>query len=210
MKNNIPYIVIGALILLILILGVKTCKQHKDTVVSIDTLYVHDTTYRVYTSHDTLYSPPLVIHVPGKVEPVVYDDSKYRELYAVYSDIVDSLYSTNVQSDRVYLKDSIGKRVGTVNITDSVRANRIYSRLVNYNLSLPVITNTLTVTKKVIEHKNMFYIGGGIQGNKRDIISGVNGALLWKNRNDGIFGIGAVYDSRNNLSLQVQKYWRIK
>lgn len=212
---NIKNVIIGVLVVIIIILGVKACHKQPDLVVTHT-----DTVSSVNTIHDTIPQKPVYIpiYIPGNVTNIPQDPEytgdpslDYGELIDQYYKLLDSLYSTNYTQDQIILRDSSGKNVGIVNISDSVRQNRIMDRAVDYKLAFPrsITTITNTITKDIEVKKNKFLIGGGLVGNPNDIISGLSADLLFQNKKSGIIGAGVIVDKDGKLNYTIHKYWKI-
>ena len=88
-----------------------------------------------------------------------------------------------------------------------VQQNKFLGRSYITNVTIPEKTITITNTLHP-KPTRQFYIGGGISGNKTSLINSVNVGLLYKDRRDRIFGIGASYNGQINYG--VQSYWKIK
>lgn len=216
MKNNtFLYIIIGALLVLLLITGFKACHKEKPVAVVIE-----DTIINII--HDTLppiEQPPVYvpIYTPGDVTHYPSDNPKpdasqnYDELLNAYWNAIDSLRSTNFTRDKIVLKDSSGNDVGEIRLEDSVRDNHIVSRDIDYQLRFPNIVTTKTITiQQKTKPVNMLFAGGGIIGNPRDLINGVQAEFLYKTKKESMYGVGALYNSHNQrLNYTISRYWRL-
>jgi hypothetical protein len=108
----------------------------------------------------------------------------------------------NISSDSIKI-DSIGH----VYITDTVSKNMIIGRSTRYNVKYPIITNTVIVPEK---KKLQMYLGGGVQGQKNEIINQINAGLLLKTKKDQIIGINAGTTINGNAVYGVQSFWKIR
>lgn len=83
--------------------------------------------------------------------------------------------------DSVVLKDSAGKRVGVVKLEDQISENQFTFRKPSYQLSFPVTTNTITITKEA-KKRNEIYFGGIIEGSTKNVLNAAGLGLLLKTK----------------------------
>lgn len=151
-------------------------------------------------------NPQLINSIPYPVDKLTSEikylpDTNYYKLVIQYKELLEAFLAMNVQKDSIRL-DSLGY----VNITDTVSKNLIQGRKIDYKLSYPEITTTVTLPYKP---RNQLYIGGGIQGNPNQMINQFNVGLLWKNKKDQIFGGYVGTDMNTTLQYGIQSYWKI-
>ena len=166
---------------------------------------IRDTTWIIKDS--TVYSKPQVI----KTIPVnVYHDTTFREylpdtnyskLVLQYQDVVNQLLAKNIQSDSLKI-DSIGY----VHVLDTVQKNLVVGRSFKYNLTYPVIKETIITPPA---RKNQLYVGGEVEGSLTSLVSGINAGLLFKNKKDQIFGLKAGLTSQGQPNVGVSSFWKI-
>lgn len=166
---------------------------------------VKDTTWIIKDS--TVYSKPQAI----KTIPVnVYHDTTYREylpdtnyqsLVIQYQEVVNQLLAKNIQADSLKV-DSIG----WVHVLDTVQKNLIVGRSFKYNLKYPIIKETITLPAKKV---NQLYVGGELEADKTNLVSGVNAGLLFKNKKDQIFGVKAGLTPQGQPSVGISSFWKI-
>ncbi len=110
-------------------------------------------------------------------------------------------------SSRVY-EDSVKiDTTGYFKIKDTVSKNLLLGRSFSYKIKYPTIKETITIHPKPI---NQLYIGGGVEGNKIDVVSGIKAGVLFKNKKDQIFGIHTGLNRQGNITFGVDSYWKIK
>ena len=129
-------------------------------------------------------------------------DTNYAKLLEQYEELVRTLLSTNIQKDSVEI-DSLGH----VYITDTVTNNLVKNRYVKWDLKYPQITTTIIMPQP---KKNKWYYGGSIEGNRDNIINGVEVGLLLQNKKEQIFGVTAGLTNGSKPVFGVQSYWKIK
>lgn len=182
---------------------VDRCSQKKVT--PPDSIIVRDT---VWVDHGGTGSsiPQLVNTIPYPVDRLTKEvqylpDTNYQKLVNQYREILLLYLAKNIQKDSLKI-DSIGY----VSITDTVTKNLIANRKFKYNLKYPVITNTITLQPIP---RNQLYIGGGLEGNKVNLINQINAGFLFKNKKDQIYGIYGGIDGNANINFGIQSYWKI-
>ena len=192
------------LILLVIIL-LRTCKgkivDGGEIKILRDTVWVH---------HDsTITSKPQVVKTIPYAVPIdrwnteyLPDTSSMTLLIKQYELLVRELLAKNIHTDSIKI-DSIGH----VYITDTVSKNQIVSRTTHYNLKYPIITNTVIIPAP---KKGQVYIGMGIGGVKEDLINKINLGLMYKNKQDVMFGPTLSVEQNGNLFYGIQAFWKIK
>jgi hypothetical protein len=181
-SNNIPYIIIIALLIVVLI---ERCHKEVDipqkpTIITrIDTLTVRDTITKVkpkwikgdsipYAEWDTVYIP----------------DTTYNGVKKQYLEAITKFLTKNYYSDTLHInKDSL---FGWLVVKDTVQKNLLQGRTYSYNLSYTQKTTTIITPPP--PPTRQLYIGGMITGNPTDVVSGAHLGILYKDRKDVIFG----------------------
>ncbi len=183
MKISLPYIIIGALLIIILIM--RTCQPspepQKPTIVTkIDTVFVEKQIEKL------VYVPGPIKFIPGKTE---------------YKDVDTTAILADYFGKRVY-RDSVNiDTIGYVVINDTISENRILSRETFGVYNFPTITKTITTTLPPI-YKAKFFIGFDLEGNKVQPISyfGPNATLVTKK--DKLYSIGVGYGPSQQLNYK--------
>ena len=201
--KNLPYLIIVVLFGIIMLqrCGTKPTPAEKpkiDTIVRIDTLYLHDT---IQGKPVLVYSKP-EIKWRDSIQYVA--DTSYKGLLAQYDALGDKYFSRNIYKTPFKL-GSYGDAV----VTDTIVANKIMGNNITYNIKVPVITNTITINNPY-KPKNQVYFGGGINGSQSSLVNSVELGLLLKNKKDQIFGVKAQQSFTYGLSFGVNSYWKIK
>ena len=128
-------------------------------------------------------------------------DTNYNKLLAQYNTLLADYLSTGIYSDSLKI-DSIGY----VHVRDSVMKNNLLGRTYHYNLSYPIIHDSVI---KYAAPERQFYFGGGVQGFQKGVIRTFNTGLLYKDKKDRIYILSGTIDSENKIGAQLQTYWRL-
>jgi len=201
MNNKILYALVATLIIIILLqrcggILVPVPQSKTDTVV--------ETKYTIITTEGK--SRP--VFIKGKRDTIIETEIEYilsDEDYDIAErlDTLIQLYSMK----NIYLDSIKVDTFGYIKLIDTVQQNKFLGRSYITNVTIP--EKTITITNTIYpKPKRQFYIGGGVSGNRLSPINSVNAGLLYKDRRDRIFGIGASYDGQINYGIQ--SYWKIK
>ena len=201
MNNKISYLLVAVLIVIILLqrcggIMVPLPQTKTDTVVETKYQriieYGHSKPIYVKGIRDTI--------IETEIEYILSDDD-----YGIAErlDTLIQLYSMK----NIYLDSIKVDTCGYIKLIDTVQQNKFLGRSFITNVTIP--EKTITITNTIYpKPTRQFYIGGGISGNRASPINSVNAGLLYKDRRDRIFGIGASYDGQINYGIQ--SYWKIK
>lgn len=193
------------LIILIVVLFLQRCTEHKVVQTPPQITIVRDTVWVIHDS--TVYSKPQLIKtipVPyEKLEVKYLPDSNYPNLVKQYWSVVDRLLAINIQEDSLKI-DSIGY----VKVTDTVNENMIVGRSYKYDLKYPKIKETITI-KEPYKPKNQLYIGGGVSGTKLNLFDQFDVGVLFKNKKDQIYGTKVGMTLSGNVQYGIQSYWKL-
>lgn len=193
-------------LVLVLVIFIQRCgkdgnqlpQNHSDTVYSVQYHYIKDTSSSkpifIKGERDTI--------LESSVEYIPSDDA--AEMKEQFEQLRAELLSRNIFKDQIKIDT-----FGTIDITDTVQKNQITGRGIIKNLKIPEKITTITNTIYP-KPKNQFYAGGGIFGNQIQPIQNINAGILFKNKKDQIFGIGAGLNINGQISYGVQSYWKIK
>jgi hypothetical protein len=202
--KKISILEILVLVLLVVILIQRCGGGDKETIV--EPKIIRDTTWIIEDS--IINTKPQIITTEPYAVPIdrwnteYLPDTNYDKLISQYESLVRELLAKNISSDSIKI-DSIGH----VYIIDTVSNNMITGRSTRYNLRYPIITNTVIVPEK---KKRQMYLGGGVQGQKNEIINQINAGLLIKTKKDQIIGINAGTTINGNAVYGVQSFWKIR
>lgn len=168
-----------------------------------DTVYKTDTVWKHY---DTVVKKPMVIRqVIHDTPPVEYlPDPMYDSLKVQYEKLVKDYLAKNIYQDTFKI-DSFGHVI----IHDTVKANKLGERSYVANYKLPVITDSIFITKTVpAPKKGELYIGGGFASNKSLKNTGHIG-VLYKTKKDKIVGGYVAVLPGMQIGYGVQTYWKL-
>lgn len=171
-----------------------------------DTLVVRDTTW---LKHDSLIVKKVKITkeiaVPYEVLVKEYQaDTSYPKLKKQYEDLAKDYAAKRVYVDSV----NVGK-FGHIQITDTVSKNKLSKRTTKDNFKIPVVKETITITKYA-EPERQLYLGGGVNANSGSGIRSVEGGLLYKTKKDQIYGLKATTTIDGTTTFGVSTYFKIK
>lgn len=198
------------IILIIIILGAviafqKGCFNVSSEAKGPDTLVVHDTTWQEHTKI-IVKDVPVIHEIPVDHKVLVKEyqpDTSYPKLKAQYEALVKSYASKRVYRDSV--------KVGTyghIEITDTVSENKLSKRTAKDNFKIPIVKETMTITKYA-EPKRQLYIGGGINLNSGPSVRSAEGGLLYKTKRDQIYGAKINVGVDGSITYGVNMYYKI-
>lgn len=170
------------------------CRIFKKSDNKRDTISIKTDTIYIQVKGDTTYVPEIIgvtntIHVPKYIHDTLTE-------FEVRIDPADTIAILQRFYQKVFYSDTQRiKTYGSIIIQDSVTQNRIISRRLQSNLSIPEVTKTITVRDK----RTIGYIGLGGLGNPEDPFFSITADLSLKLKNDKIFGIGIQYTKDNVL-----------
>jgi hypothetical protein len=199
-KKNLLSVII---VILLIITVLQRCKS--DVVVDAPKI-IRDT---MWVSNDTtIVSKPQVIKtIPYEVsrETIIKEylpDSNYAELLKQYEDLVSQLLAKNIMQDSIRIDTN-----GYVKITDTVQKNLIVGRSTEVSMKYPIIKETVI---QPAPKTRQLYLGGQVSASQGQLINGLNGGLLLKNKKDQIYGVTVGVNTDGNISYGLQSYWKIK
>lgn len=201
MKNTFFGIVI--IILTIIAATQRGClgpsSEHKgpDTVRVVDTVWNNHTNTIVKTV-------PVVKEIPGDIRYLPQPPVDYESLKAEYASLRAAHYSKKIYQDSV----AVGK-FGYIHLTDTVSQNALGKRKLREDFKIPTVKETVTITKYP-DPKRQVYVGGGISGNKIELVNQAHVGVLLKNKKDQIFGVQVNFSPNTGVSYGVSSYWKLK
>jgi hypothetical protein len=204
--------IIGVLIFVFavgILIGCHTCKSPDPTViVKTDTVQV--------IVHDSsgFYTPTISVIEGGRIPDSIYVPlvAERVDSFIVYErQPVDSAAILKDYFAHVHYKDTLHTQYGPLYVSDDVTENRIALRKWNADFMIPTITKTVTITPK---KRNEVYAGMIIQGNQKDIFTGVGPSLAFKNKRDKLFEAAALlgrdgrrqYQAGLKLKISLRKH----
>jgi hypothetical protein len=171
-----------------------------------DTLVVRDTTW---LKHDSLIVKRVKITkeiaVPYEVLVKEYQaDTSYPKLKKQYEDLAKDYAAKRVYVDSV----NVGK-FGHIQITDTVSKNKLSKRTTKDNFKIPVVKETVTITKYA-EPQRQLYLGGGINGNAGGGLRSFEAGLLYKTKKDQLYGVKAATTVDGITTFGFSTYFKLK
>lgn len=204
MKDKLTGLVIIGLVAFVLFQ--RGCFGEHSQAKGPDTLVVHDTTWQIHDK-TIVKEVPVVHEIPVNHEVLVTKyqaDTNYNGLKKQYDALVK-----NYASKRVY-RDSV--KVGThgyIEVIDTVAENKLGKRTTKDNFKIPIVKETMTITKYA-EPTRQVYVGGGINMQSLSRFSGVEGGLLYKTKKDQIIGAKVGVNVDGSIVYGIQSYFKIK
>jgi hypothetical protein len=170
--------------------------------IKIDTVTLHDTTWQ---THDSLIIKKLVIKntIHDTLPPEYIADTNYPKLKAQYDALVIAHLAKNIYVDTLKIDT-----LGYVTVADTVHKNELQNRSYKYNYKIPTVTVTTIITKQA-PPKGALFMGGGVTGNKNGL-DVLQGGLLYKTKQDKLFGLNIGINGNSQVVYGVQSYWKIK
>lgn len=171
-----------------------------------DTLVVHDTTWQIHDK-TIIKEVPILKEIPVSHEVLVKEyqpDTSYPRLKKQYEEL-----AKKYASRRIY-KDSV--KVGThgyIEVVDTVSENKLGKRTTKDNFKIPIVKETMTITKYA-EPTRQLYVGGGINNSSLTNFRSVEAGVLYKNKKDQIFGGKVNVNVDGSITYGIQSYWKIK
>ena len=193
------------LVVVIVALLFTVAAQHRGCNVpqiKADTVTLHDT---IWSVHDSLIVKKLKIKevIHDTLPPEYIADTNYPKLKAQYDALVIAYLVKNIYADTVKLDT-----LGYVAVADTVHKNELLGRSYKYNYKIPTITVTNTITKQA-PPKGALFMGGGVTGNKNGL-DVLHGGLLYKSKQDKLFGLNIGINGNSQVVYGFQSYWKIK
>jgi hypothetical protein len=195
-------IVAGFTLGYLLMSQIKGCSSDIPAVQS-DTLYKTDT---VWEHYDTVVKKPMVITkvIHDTLPPEYIADPMYDSLKVQYEELVKEHLAKNIYEDTF----KIGT-LGHVIVYDTVKANKLGIRSYMADYMIPIIRDSIFITKTVqAPKKGELYIGGGFASNK-SFQNSTQLGVLYKTKNDKIIGGYVTLMPGMQVGYGVQSYWRL-
>lgn len=194
MKIPFTWIIIAALVLIIVLQRACTPEVKPVQIAGkSDTTYVH--------IHDTIREVkliPITKIVEHRPAPITISDTVFLPETAVVdtANILKDYFATRNYSDTNEIA------YGNFIIQDAITQNKVKTRVIAYNLSIPEIKQTL-----ITPQKNQVYLGLDIGGTKDWISFGPQFTL--KTKTDKMYHLGASYTTQNQFYFHVGTDWKI-
>jgi len=187
-KSKFYFIII---VILVVILLLQKCSGDifKNPPPQNDTTKTTDTSYITITKEILKYIPKWKTKTEYIHDTTIVIDTAYvlGDYYSTY------FYQDSLVADSLY-----------VCMNDSINQNKIKSRNIKYKITIPVISNTLTI----IKNKNEFYAGIGLVGSQNGI-NYFGPELLLRTKKKSVYGIGVGVDGNLNPNLSIRTFWKI-
>ena len=204
MKDKLTGLIIIGLVAFVLFQ--KGCFGEHNEAKGPDTLVVHDTTWQIHDKTVIKEVPFLKeIPVPHEVLVTTYQaDTTYPLLKKQYEELAKKYASRRVYVDSV----KVGTH-GYIQITDTVSENKLGKRTAKDNFKIPIVKETMTITKYAPPTRNIF-VGGGLNGASATKVTGAEAGLLYKDKKDNIFGSKVTISTEGTVGFGFSYYRKIK
>ena len=162
----------------------------------------------VYSSHTEYVQQPAQV-IPQYIPFQTSSQQPINGVLRQYMEVLNKYLAKNNYIDSVVLKDTAGNKVGVVKLEDQISENKFVYRKPTYQLSFPVTTNTITITKEA-KKRNQLYIGGVIEGSTKTVLNSAGMGLLFKTKKDAIWGFNAKYQFQNqSINYELSRYFKL-
>lgn len=163
-----------------------------------------DTVVQYVQVHDTVSGKPILLKAKKDTiwkDSIQYKpDTSYAGLLKQYNSLDDKYFT-----EHIFKTDYKLGTYGTASVFDTVVANMIIGNSIAYNVTIPEKTVTVFKTQPAVRQ---LFIGGGLFGNQINPINSAHVGLLYKDRQDRIFGVSIGYNGQ--LVYGFSTYWKIK
>jgi hypothetical protein len=196
-------IIIIAVLIALLILREFGCRgRGSGNPGKADTVIVWDTTWQKYDSI-VVKKVPVKIIIHDTLPPEFYPDPMYDSLKVQYQELAQEFLAKKIYVDTL----KVPQLKGLFIVSDTVKNNSLIGRKWSADYIIPVVKETITITKEA-EPKAQVYVGGGLSVSGITLNS-VQTGLLYKSRKDHMLGAYAGVDLSGKLSYGIQSYWKI-
>jgi hypothetical protein len=183
--NNTKNILILVLVLIIILM--RTCSTTPPTKPKTIT----KTTIEYIPVTDTVPE-----YIPRWREKIVVQIDSFKEPIDT-TEILNDYYSKYYYIDTLKVDT-----FGFVIVNDTISRNKIASRIIEYNLLVPITT----IEKTSYINEREWYIGVGANINR---LNYVGGELLYKNKKYQAYGLGIGINNQLSPIISGRMYWRI-
>jgi hypothetical protein len=186
--NRVPYIVIIALVVIIILMrSCNNINSKETTYVKTDTIW--NETKDTITKNVKVFS---VKYIPVK-------DTIFKNI-----DTCNKEYNKQtIYRDTIKL-DSIGD----IKIIDTVFQNKLGKRTIFKDYKIPLVTKTITIIKAQQPNRQL-YIGGNLFGDRRTLQM-ITPGLLYKDKKDRIYQLNVGVNFDGTFTYGVGTYFKIK
>jgi hypothetical protein len=195
--NKIPYIIILALVIVIILM--RSCDS--DSVIGEDTIYTRtDTVYKEV--HDTIVKKVNI----ENIRYIPFDEPDYTDIDTCNDNMSELLKKYNRQT--TYRDTIVLDSLGTITVVDTVFQNSLKNRFIFKDYRIPLVTKTTTIIKAQQQNRQL-YIGGNLFGDRRNLQT-ITPGFLYKDRKDRVYqaNIGIGFDG--SISYGIGMYYKIK
>jgi hypothetical protein len=203
-KLDLKYVLI---VLLILVIVFQQC--NRNTITTTDIVNIDGTDYELLDHKiDTVYRDTIII-VPKYVP--VYSE-KLVEVEVIIPMNIDSLaiikdYFSKYEVKDTLILDGLGKGY----LTDIISQNKIESRNIQWDYSVPIITDVKTVKELP---KNQIYFGFNTNFDNVNIVNSISAGTILKTKKDRLYqlnvGLSNTTMGQTTPYIGGGLYWKVK
>lgn len=190
--------------LVIIILGAIIIFQNVTNVTGTNNYYSDTTVHKseIYYGGDTTIIKPVVRDsVVTVFNTETISQKSDSQLIAMVKDLKEELLKVRKYKD-TFKVDTIG----TATLEQEVTQNMISKQKMTYDLRIPKYDTLIT---KYVPHKNIWMIGGSIDGAKGDVVRQINADLLLITKKDKGYKIGTGIDLNGRVVYRFGLYWKL-
>jgi hypothetical protein len=197
------------ILILVAILIFKQCGGKKEEVKPVDTVKIDGKKYDVVKKETEIKYVDKVKIVNKKGEDIYHDTTIYVPVPQDVDTVkILSLYhAKNVFKDTLKLDDSLG----IVTVVDTIQKNTILNRSFNAKVREKVIRDVVYLKE---QPRRQVFIGPQIGLNNQEVLKTLSLGLLYKDKKDKIYHIGAgvINQTPNSLSPVINggMFWKIQ
>lgn len=200
--KNLTKLIIGLLVLIIIVQRLGCTNSAPGNPPKTDTVRVIDT---LWEKHDTVVFKRIkeikIIH--DTLPPEYYPDPIYDSLKVQYEELAQDFLAKRIYSDTLRIPQLKGQFI----VNDTVSYNKITGHSWSADYIIPVVTNTITITKPAPQTREVYY-GGGV-GVTKTYKGSAQIGILYKDRKDRITGVYAGFNPSGQIIYGFQSYWKI-
>lgn len=201
MKNTFFGIVI--IILCIIAATQRGCLGTSSETKGPDTLVVHDTTWQVHDK-TIVREIPVLKEIPADPQVIKEIPADYETLKSEYAKLQATHHAKRVYQDSI----AVGK-FGYIHVTDTVNQNTLGKRKTRDDFKIPVVKETMTITKYA-EPTRQIYVGGGINAQSAGKVVGAETGIMYKTKKDQMIGVKFNANVDGTTSFGLTYYTRIQ
>jgi len=182
---------IALIAIIVLFLLFRRCGNGGNVKPTTDTVSRKIDTVWLQSKTDTFYTPPIV-----KTEWRTKLKYKTDTLETTEYIIADTSLILQEYFAYHYYEDTINVKYGSVYINDTVTENKIASRRVRTNFSIPVVKETITLRQP---KSGIAYLTFGVKGSDQSFLEQTEVGIAWKAKNEKFYELNGALSRQGIL-----------